>query len=310
MAGTLKTIVIGTSLSKLSDDVVRAGAAVARASGAAVFLIHVFPPSTLPPEVGTADGRLAEVQSEVLREALAEQARRTALDSLPGFDPGRMCLALGSPPREILELAREVKADLLVTGAVEGGALHRILLGSTADQVIRGAHCPVLLARSAEAFPPARVEIPVDLSPASGNALHRGLDLLAGLGMAADDAEVLFVLNPLEVAGSIHFTSEQVERMAARELDRFVAENGPSPVPLGTRVLTGYPRDTILSRLEERKVDLAILGTHGRGGFERLMLGSVASEVVRRAGCNLLVVPPEPGPLSKLQGTRAGEVAV
>jgi nucleotide-binding universal stress UspA family protein len=41
-------------------------------------------------------------------------------------------------------------------------------------------------------------------------------------------------------------------------------------------------------------VDLVILGTHGRGGFKRLVLGSVASEVVRHARCNVLVVPPPP----------------
>jgi len=295
MSATLKTIVIGTSLSEVSDGIVRTGAAIARASGAAVWLLHVYASTTFPPETGAGDVQLLEQQLEILRDLLAKQAYRTGLADAAGFDPGRLRLVMGSPPRELLELSRQAKADLIVIGAVEGGALHRILLGSTADEVIRKAPCPVLLARAGAAFPPLQVEIPVDLSPCSGNALRQGLDLLAGLG-AAPEAEVLFVLNPLEVAGSIQFTSDQVERMAGKELERFVAANGPSPVPLRTRILTGYPRDTILSALEERRTDLAILGTHGRGGFERLMLGSVAGEVVRRAGCNLLVVPPVPEP--------------
>ena len=295
MSATLKTIVIGTSLSEVSDGIVRTGAAIARASGAAVWLLHVYASTTFPPETGAGDVQLLEQQLEILRDLLAKQAYRTGLADAAGFDPGRLRLVMGSPPRELLELSRQAKADLIVIGAVEGGALHRILLGSTADEVIRKAPCPVLLARAGAAFPPLQVEIPVDLSPCSGNALRQGLNLLAGLG-AAPEAEVLFVLNPLEVAGSIQFTSDQVERMAGEELERFVAANGPSPVPLRTRILTGYPRDTILSALEERRTDLAILGTHGRGGFERLMLGSVAGEVVRRAGCNLLVVPPAPEP--------------
>ena len=49
-----------------------------------------------------------------------------------------------------------------------------------------------------------------------------------------------------------------------------------------------------LAALDERKADLAILGTHGRSGFERLMIGSVASAVLRGASCNLLIVPPTP----------------
>ncbi|HET7042208.1 MAG TPA: universal stress protein, partial [Gemmatimonadales bacterium] len=204
MPASLKTIVIGTSLSEISDAVVRTGAAVARASGAAVWLLHVYPPAAFPPETGAGDGQLFEQQLEILRDALAKQAYRTGLAEAAGYDPGRLRLVMGSPPRELLALARKEEAGLIVIGAVEGGALHRILLGSTADEVIRKAPCPVFLARSAAAFPPLRVEVPVDLSPCSGNALHQGLDLLAGLG-AAPDAEVLFVLNPLEVAGSIHF---------------------------------------------------------------------------------------------------------
>ena len=47
-----------------------------------------------------------------------------------------------------------------------------------------------------------------------------------------------------------------------------------------------------LAVLKERRVDLAVLGTHGRSGFERLMLGSVAAGVLQKAECNLLVVPP------------------
>jgi nucleotide-binding universal stress UspA family protein len=295
MPATLKTIVIGTSLSEASDAVVRTGAAVARASGAAVWLVHVYPPTAFPPETGAGDGQLFEQQVEILRDSLAKQAYRTGLTEAAGYDPGRLRLLMGSPPREILEISRQVEAGLIVIGAVEGGALHRILLGSTADEVIRKAPCPVLLARAAAAFPPLRVEIPLDLSPCSGNALRQGMELLAGLGVTPE-VEVLFVLNPIEVAGSIHFTSDQIERLADEELARFLVENGPSPVPLRTRITTGYPRDTILSALEERRVDLAILGTHGRGGFERVMLGSVAGEVVRRAPCNVLVVPPAPEP--------------
>jgi len=51
--------------------------------------------------------------------------------------------------------------------------------------------------------------------------------------------------------------------------------------------------DEILAVLAERRADLAILGTHGRSGFERLTLGSVAADVMREGACNLLVVPPD-----------------
>jgi nucleotide-binding universal stress UspA family protein len=186
-----------------------------------------------------------------------------------------------------------VKADLLVAGPVEGAALHHILLGSTADEVIRKAPCPVLLARSHADFPPSRVTIPVDLSAISAHALRQGLSFLAGIGGPPPSTEVLFALSPLELEGSIQFNPDQLKRMAAEELDRFLAAD-PSPVPFRRQITTDFPRGAILSALEDRQVNLAILGTHGRGGFKRLVLGSVASEVVRHARCNVLVVPPPP----------------
>ena len=123
---------------------------------------------------------------------------------------------------------------------------------------------------------------------------RQGLDFLAGIGGPSARTEVLFALNPLEVEGSLQFTAEQMRRMSLEELDRFLAASGPSPVPLRRQVTTDFPRNAILTALEGRQVDLAILGTHGRGGFKRLVLGSVASEIVRHARCNVLVVPPRP----------------
>jgi universal stress protein E len=289
----LQAILIGTSLSTLSDTIVRTGVAVARASGAAVWLVHVCAPASLPPEIRKRDDPLLLGRHlEVLRARLAEQARRTGLADLPDFQPDQLRLMVGLPCREILALAAGMNAGLLVIGPVEGSALHHVQLGSTADEVIRKSPCPVLLARSAEAFPPGRVEIPVDLSPISANAFRQGLELLAGAGGLPRRTEVLFALSPLEVEGSIHFTAEQMKRMCAEELDRFLTRNGPSPAQLRKQVVTDHPRSAILNTLEDAQVDLVVLGTHGRGGFKRLILGSIASEVVRHARCNVLLVPP------------------
>ena len=93
--------------------------------------------------------------------------------------------------------------------------------------------------------------------------------------------------------------------MATEELDRFLAAGGPSPVPFRRQVTTDFPRGAILGVLEDRQVDLAILGTHGRGGFKRLVLGSVANEVVRHARCNVLMVPPPAAPQAVAARNRA-----
>lgn len=292
MAKPLKTLVIGTSLTPASDAVVRAGAALARATGAVPWLVHAYLPMTFPSDVAL-DARWIDEEVKSLRESLAEQARRTGLSELPGFTPDQIRLVVGSPHREILDLARRVEAGLVVVGAAES---HLGFLGSNADRVIRKAVCPVFVVRSEAALPPCRVEIPVDLSPISAHAMVRGLELLKQIGAPLGEIEALFVLNPFEVGGSIHFTRDQVERFAKEELHRFLEDNAPeSGSPRLSRVRTGYAREEILAALGERRADLVVLGTHGRSGFERLVIGSVTQGVLRSAPCNLLIVPPEPG---------------
>lgn len=291
MSRDLKTLVIATALTAESDAVVRTGAAIARTTGAAAWLVHVCAPPALPSEVGGANLAWTEVELREVKERLEEQARRTGLAEVKGFSSSQIRLGLGVPYREVLELARRSEADLIILGASEGGALRQVLLGSTADRVIRKASCPVLVLRPEAVFPPERVVIPVDLSTLSAGAIRKGLDLLTRTGGKAPAVEILFVLNPLETEGSVQFTPAQIERFAATELHRFAQECTPEGIA-AERIRVGYPVEEILAEIGERKADLAVLATHGLGGFERFLIGSVTAEVLRRAPCTIFVVPP------------------
>ena len=291
MSSHVKTIVIGTALTPGSEGIVRTGVALARATGASPWLVHAYVPTAFPAEIGALDSRWMEAEIQDLRQRLDRQARQTGLAELPGFGPDHEYLAMGAPHLEIVEVARRVHADLIVMGASEAGAIHRAFLGSTADRVVRKAPCPVLVVRSETAFPPSQVLVPVDLSSPAASALRWGLGFLADVGGEAPaEATALFVLNPLEVSGSLQFTAGQIARFASEEVHRFVAENVPDGKVL-CRVLTGYPREEILYAATEQQADLVILGTHGRGGLVRMMIGSVAIQVLERAFCNVLVVP-------------------
>ena len=89
-------------------------------------------------------------------------------------------------------------------------------------------------------------------------------------------------------------SSEQAERQSGEDLRRFVLENrAETPLEVETAVLPGEARFEILEELRERPADLVMLGTHGRGGMDRLMLGSVASAIARKAPCSVLLISPE-----------------
>ena len=126
-------------------------------------------------------------------------------------------------------------------------------------------------------------------------ALSWGGELLRAFGEAHWPAvEALFVLSPFPDQTDLQFTSAQVERLALDELDRALAKL-KSAGAIGRRIRTGRPGDEILAEIHDRAVDLVILGTHGRSGLERFMLGSVASDITRDARCSVIIVPPAAG---------------
>lgn len=279
----IRTVLIGTDLDRDSDALVSTGVQVARAAGAKIHLAFSFaPPVAYLSELGAGvnDPVLAQ-EEQRCREALAEQARQA------GIAEGELHhVRRGAPHRMLADLAAEIGADLLVVGATGGGRLHR-RLGSTADRVLRRAHCPVLVVRGSLPVPPRKVLAPVDLSALSAEAFGRGLDVLAGLG-AAPAVEALFVLSVLERQTSFELTPEQIDRLAAEKLERFV--EGRAGVT--RKVRTGNTREEIFAEIAGYRPDLILLGTHGLGGFDRFAIGSVAADVTREAPCSVLVVPP------------------
>ncbi len=292
-------IVVGTSLSEASDPVVGAGLDIARTTGCEVHLVHAYP---MPAIFGdsafagaTLGGNLLQPQiaadEEIYRVELGAQLERLGsdLDRLAGLE-----LAIGTPHQLVIETADDLDADLVLLGSSEAAGPLAPLLGSTADRVIRKSTRPVLVVREGFRLPFGRVLAPVDLSPLSEESLGRGLEILAQLELEEQPAiEALFILSRLDREKSHHFTPEQVDRFATEELERFLERiDGPYADTLEPRLRCGIPRQEILAYLEQHPADLLILGTHGRSGFERFILGSVAADLVRRVEVSVLVVPP------------------
>lgn len=279
----LHTVLVGTLLDEENDAVVRSALAVARAAGARLRLVHAVPggPQLTGPETGLGEDYTLDLTvwcEGKLRDQIARLGIRPA--ELAGAE-----VLVGTPHRVLVDAADRTGAELLVVGATGAGPLAADLLGSTADRVLRKASCPVLVVRGELPVPPRRVLAPVDLSPLSGDSFRCGLDLLAQLGRGEEiEVRAVYAVGP----------GEKPAGQDGEELRRFALENrADAPFDVATALLSGEARREILGELAEHPVDLVMLGTHGRGGLDRLMLGSVASAVSRKAPCSVLLVSPE-----------------
>lgn len=139
-----------------------------------------------------------------------------------------------------------------------------------------------------------RILCPVDFSETSRRAFAYALGLAQ-----ATDAE-LIVVHALEEAPlfaayagpQANAILAEAEKAARRELAELVADTPLPATRLHTEILRGKIPQTILEFAEQQRVDLIVMGTHGRSGLEYAFFGSVAERVIRRARSPVLIVPP------------------
>lgn len=142
---------------------------------------------------------------------------------------------------------------------------------------------------------PIPILVPVDFSPCSRAALDRALDLGERLGgtvtlfHAVDASGIL--LGGAEHHVNVAELAARIAEGARADLDRLAAEADPGRRRIArTEVVDGRPAEAIVEAARREGAGLIVMGTRGRTGLPRLLLGSVAERVVRLAPCDVLVV--------------------
>jgi nucleotide-binding universal stress UspA family protein len=300
----IKTILVPLDFSRASMEALDYAVAFATQFQAAIHLVHVHPADELLSAPGAGHLLLQSAEAiERLNEELVGIHRKHA-----SFCPENCHVRGGRPYQEIVELAREIDADLIVLSTRGHTGLKRVLLGSTAERVVRFASRPVLVvrrrgrngraaARTAAELHIRKILAPVDFSECS----MAGAMYAAFLGKAfGAKLCLLHVVQPpapilvdrvsvdLSSIDSLNLKNARLDMEAFGKLD-FLRD-----IKCAMEVRTGYPVDQICSETKQNDVDLVVISTHGRTGFNRMLLGSVAEHVVRYAECPVMVVPSPP----------------
>jgi nucleotide-binding universal stress UspA family protein len=199
----------------------------------------------------------------------------------------------GQPWAKVVECAElDPAIDLVVIGTHGRTGLSRVFLGSVAEMVVRHAPCSVLaIPKGGGTAPFARVLCAIDFSPSSRQAL----ELAVGLARAPKaSATLLHVIEPPRLYAEEPVALEVDPGLGARSqqlLEQWGADLAKKyPVAVASRVRLGRAGTQILAMVgEENAFDLIALGSHGRTGISRMLMGSVAERVVRHAGRPVLV---------------------
>jgi nucleotide-binding universal stress UspA family protein len=296
----ISRILVGTDFSECADQAVTCAGFLATAFSAALDILHVVEVTPhMQPDDTVADRFFRQRRIEVA-DSLDELVRRLASDKVSVKWHQRF----GIPSQKLNAAARDLRVDLVVVGTHGQTGLPRILLGSTAERIVRGAPCPVLTIRAVRehrepvpsetvAAAPAlgRILCPIDFSPCSLSALQYAAQLVQALGASLT---ILHVLQPLffdlELGLGAVPDYEQSRARAEYQLAEAREALLKRELTVQTAISGGIPSDSIVAAAQTFRCDLIVMGTHGKRDLPHFMAGSVAEAVLRRAPCPVLTV--------------------
>jgi nucleotide-binding universal stress UspA family protein len=140
-----------------------------------------------------------------------------------------------------------------------------------------------------------RIMVASDLSKVSRGAFNTAIEFAASRGAELFIVHVIAPISPLVPEqfiqpGILETIEADARRWAERQLQRLAAAARKSDIRVKALLLSGDPADQIIRAARAHHTDLIVVGTHGRRGFSKMMLGSVAEHVLRTAPCPVVTV--------------------
>jgi nucleotide-binding universal stress UspA family protein len=284
------TILVPTDGSDGAGAATRNAVTLARAFDATVHALSVVDDRVTDPEIAGLDGELMDFFEERARGSV-EAVAASAEDAGIGCETA---VERGVPHRRILEYADENGVDLVSMGTHGRTGLDRLLMGSVTERVVRKSDVPVLTTRADQ--PPSEYEdvlIPTDGSETASTAVEHGVAVAEATGARVHALAVVDVGSLAAASDTGTGISTVIESLRAgceRAVGSVREECEARGVEVTTAVTQGSPRAAILDYVDEESVDLVAMGTHGRSGVGRLILGSVTERVLRKSVAPVLTV--------------------
>lgn len=277
-----KKLLLATDLTPACDRAFDRAIELARLWRAHLVVLHVV-------EHAVATKSPQRKAARLLLERLVKHHRD---DPLPEISHH---LASGPVAQTLLAFAQKLRCDILVTGLPRVPSIRERLIGSTVKHLIREPTVSVLCVRNRVSAPYRSIAIAVDASEPARHALERAVALFPGCSFTAVHAyNIGFVgtANP----GSAIAAYEASRQSAIHALLECAmdASGGGGDRPRGATIQTYFRHgdpDTVMSTfVQQQPTDLVVLGTHGRRGVQRALLGSVAERVFQAVPCDILTI--------------------
>ncbi len=266
----LDKLLLSTDRSTFSEGAVREAISFAKQCSCRLYVMSVLETNPQYETIG------ADVYDKEEAEALKylESIKRRA--SQEGVSSCEAALHFGEEPyRLIVKEAEERKADMIVIGRRGRSGLLKVLMGQVAAKVIGHACCKVLVVPRA-----ARIEYRNILVATDGSA-HSLAAASEAIGIAKRCGSHIVALSAAHSENELEEAKALVNRVVEMARSEGVTAEAITPI--------GRSHDVIVETAGGRGVDLIVMGTYGKTGIKKLLMGSSTEKVIGRAGCAVLV---------------------
>jgi nucleotide-binding universal stress UspA family protein len=279
------TILLATDGSEEAEFAARTAIDLAGKTGSELHVVHilVLPPENLHDPFGTA------AREEFERRGRARLEELVGRTEDAGGAVGGAYFRVGNAAAEIVAQAEESGAGLVVLGSRGLGAMRRSLMGSVSDSVVRHAPCPTLVVREEPLTFPTKILLATDGSEEAKSAATTAAALAEGT-----DSELQVVTVAPFVSIALAATEVEPARLA-REARRTLDDEVGRIEDAGGRIAQAHLRlggaaEEIVALAEDVGAGLIAMGSRGRGGIRRALMGSVSERVVRHAHCAVMII--------------------
>jgi nucleotide-binding universal stress UspA family protein len=253
-----------------------------------------------------ASDEMPELIEDAKRQAKSLVTAATCVLSRSGYEVVSEIQA-GVPKKAIVEYANNWGADLVMVGSHRSNAVARFLLGSVSRAVLRSALCSVEIVRPGpRALPASSPGMKIIVATDGSNCSQKAVHVIANRPWPPQTlVRVISIREPIAPESGTFFSyetlypanlaDELLEREFLRAEDaltnaRNILNSAGLKLSDSSETLFGDPRNILLDEATSWGADLVALGSHGRHGFDRVLLGSVSESVAVHAHCSVEVV--------------------
>lgn len=285
----LEKLLLSTDGSEFSEGAVREAVKLAKICSSKLFAVSVIETN---PEFEVLAPQLIEKEEKATRERL-EQIKSVAVKE--GVECEIIARHTESPFQAIIDEAEKNQVDMIIMGRRGRTGLRRLLMGSVTAKVIGYSPCNVLVVPRLAEIKYQKILVATDGSKYSMSAATEAVGIAKRCGAS------LYIISvvPSETASPFDIVHSEMQHEMIAQKEFHDGEKNINDLLVIARqegvkaeglVIEGRSYESIVENAREKRVDLIVMGSHGRTGFERLLMGSVTERVVGNADCSVLIV--------------------